>query len=63
MRVDLSREGVEGLEVFKQGSVESCVADVAALEAVGGEGEEGWGVVVVGVGVEIWGVGGGGNFL
>ncbi len=57
--VDLEKENVDGVEVVREGSERSCVADVAALGVWRGEGEEGNGVVLAGIGMEVWEFGGG----
>lgn len=57
--VDVECAGTDGLEVAKAGNAYTSVADVACLDAFeGGDGVGG--VLVAGIGVEVWRVAGGG---
>ncbi len=55
--IDLDKGGVDGVEVARERSEASSVADVAAMGAMGawrdGDGGEG-GVVLAGIGMEVW---------
>lgn len=52
--IDLSKPGVEGLKVTKDGSMYSAIADASCVEVMPGEGGEVGGVVIAGIGTEIW---------
>lgn len=53
----MDKPGVEGLTIRKRGDVYTSVADVSCLERFDDEGGE-RGVVVAGIGMESWNVGG-----
>lgn len=60
MSVDLGKDGVEGAEVARERSEGSSVADVADMGVWSGDGEVG-GVVLAGIGMEMWRDWGGGG--
>jgi hypothetical protein len=57
LSIDLSKPGVEGLKVTKDGSMYSAIADASCVEVMPGDGGEVGGVVIAGIGTEMWRVG------
>jgi len=57
LSVDLSKPGVKGLKVRKEGNLYSAIADASCLEVMPGEEGEAGGVVIAGIGTETWRIG------
>jgi WD40 repeat protein len=55
--MDLSKPGVEGLEITKDSDVYTSVADVSSMDTVN-DGSDKKGVLVCGVGMELWSING-----
>lgn len=59
LSIDPTKPGIVGLQVKKEGDVYNEIADASCVEVLPGEGKGAGvrGVVVAGIGVELWRVG------